>query len=96
MSPLLLKRTATPSSDWAAGIDVFRSAARTVAQVAVPFAQALSIAAATTCTAAYVGAPKYSPSPPCFFLKAAMIFDFGFSGKLVVYVFFPTPEKSLS
>src|SRR5207253_4267602 len=95
-SPLRLKRIATPISDCAAGILVDRIAARTAARVVEPFAQARSIAFPTTWVAAYVGAPKYSPSPPWPFLKPAMILDFGFSGKFVSYTCEPTAANDES
>src|SRR4029078_387785 len=91
-SPLRLKRSATPITELFAGILVFVSAVRTSARVAVPFLHALSYAAATTCVAAYVGAPKYMPFPPCDFLNALMIADFGFTGKLGSWTFDPTPR----
>src|SRR6266576_4542552 len=71
-------------------------AARTLALVVVPFLQARSIAFATTCVAAYVGAPKYSPSPPWLFLKPVMILDFGLSGKFVSYTCEPTAANDES
>ena len=58
-------------------------AARTFARVVVPVLHARLIAVATTCVAAYDGAPNYSPSPPWPFLKPVMILDFGFNGKFV-------------
>ena len=51
MSPFLSKATGRPSNDAFLLIFVFRICARTSARLAVPFAQARSIAPATTCAA---------------------------------------------